>query len=99
MYWRVARNTYLGAGFLYSNHRNVRPADDEAEAAWPTSPYVTYSEQHGFDLESQTSAGLSLNAAPRQPRRRHQPQPGLVREALVRGAPQGLSRRRLATGR
>ena len=62
MYWRVARNTYLGAGFLYSNHRNIRPADEEAEAAWAASPFVTYSEQNGFDLESQTSAGLSLNA-------------------------------------
>ena len=61
MYWRVARNTYLGAGFHYSNHRDVRPADEEAEAAWATSPYVTYSEQNGFDLESQTSAGVSLN--------------------------------------
>ena len=61
MYWRVARNTYLGAGFLYSNHRNIRPADEEAEAAWAASPFVTYSEQNGFDLESQTSAGVSLN--------------------------------------
>ena len=61
MYWRVARNTYLGAGFLYSNHRNIRPADEAAEAAWAASPFVTYSEQNGFDLESQTSAGLSLN--------------------------------------
>ena len=62
MHWRVARNTYLGAGFLYSNHRNIRPADEAAEAAWAASPFVTYSEQNGFDLESQTSAGVSLNA-------------------------------------
>ncbi len=61
MYFRVARNAYLGAGFHYSNHTNVRAADEEAEAAWPTSPYVEYSEQHGFDLESQTSAGFSVN--------------------------------------
>jgi hypothetical protein len=62
MYWAVAHHVYLGTGFLYSNHRDVRPADDAAEAAWPSSPYVTYSEQHGFDTESQTSAGLSLGA-------------------------------------
>ena len=64
-YRKVARHTYLGGGFLYSNHRNVRPADDEAEAAWPTSPYVTYSEKLGLDPLAQTSAGLSL-----PPRRR-----------------------------
>jgi len=62
MYWAVSRHAYVGTGFLYSNHRDVRPADGEAEAAWPSSPYVTYSEQHGFDTESQTSAGLSLGA-------------------------------------
>jgi outer membrane protein assembly factor BamA len=61
-YAKVARNSYLGGGFLYSNHRDVRPADAEADAAWPTSPYVTYSEKCGFDPDAQTSAGLSLNA-------------------------------------
>ena len=62
LYQKVARNTYLGAGLLYSNHRDVRPGDDEAEAAWPSSPYVLYSEKYGFDPESQTSAGVSLSA-------------------------------------
>ena len=38
LYQKVARHTYIGAGFLYSNHRDVRPADDAAEAAWPSSP-------------------------------------------------------------
>jgi outer membrane protein assembly factor BamA len=61
-YRQVVPHTYLGAGFLYSNHTDVRPADDGASAAWPFSPYVAYSEKHGFDPESQTSAGLSLNA-------------------------------------
>ena len=61
--YRRSRATPTSAsGFLYSNHTDVRPADDAAEAAWPSSPYVPYSEKHGFDLESQTSAGLSLNA-------------------------------------
>jgi outer membrane protein assembly factor BamA len=62
LYQRVARNTYLGAGLLYSNHRDVRPGDDEAEAAWPSSPYVRYSERYGFDPEAQASAGVSLSA-------------------------------------
>jgi outer membrane protein assembly factor BamA len=62
LYQRVAPNAYLGAGLLYSNHRDVRPGEGEAEAAWPSSPYVLYSEQHGFDPKAQTSAGASLSA-------------------------------------
>jgi outer membrane protein assembly factor BamA len=60
-YRRVYRRLYLGAGFLYNLHGNVRPAEG-FEAAWPDSPYVTYSQERGFDPESQTSAGASLNA-------------------------------------
>ena len=62
IYRRVVRDVYLGGGFLYNIHRNVRPADDEATEAWPDSPYVTYSERYGFDLESQTSAGFTVRA-------------------------------------
>jgi len=62
LYQKVARDTYLGAGFLYSDHRDIRPADDEAEAAWSSSPYVVYSQHHRFPLESQVSSGLSINA-------------------------------------
>jgi outer membrane protein assembly factor BamA len=61
-YRKLARHVYLGGGFLYSNHQDVRPADDAAEAAWPTSPYVAYSEKYGLDPEAQSSAGLSVNA-------------------------------------
>jgi hypothetical protein len=61
-YRKVTRHGYLGVGFLYSNHTDVRAADEEAEAAWASSPYVSYSEKHGLDPASQTSAGLSLNA-------------------------------------
>jgi hypothetical protein len=62
LYRRVTGDLYFGGSFLYGVHRNVRPTDDEATAAWPTSPYVAYSEQHGFDPASQTSAGLGLHA-------------------------------------
>jgi hypothetical protein len=62
LYRRAARNVFLGGGFLYSTHTDVRPADDDASAAWPTSPYVAYSEDHGFDPASQTSAGFGLHA-------------------------------------
>jgi hypothetical protein len=53
-YRRVARDVYVGGGFLYSAHTDVRPADDDASADWPDSPYVAYSQQHGFDPASQT---------------------------------------------
>ncbi len=62
LYRQVGRNLYLGAGFLYSNHTDVRPTDEEAAAAWDSSPYVAYSQRFGFDPVSQTSAGYSLHA-------------------------------------
>jgi hypothetical protein len=62
-YWKVVPHVFLGAGLLYSNHRNVQPVDEEAEAAWDSSPYIQYSEQYGFHPEGQTSAGLSLSGA------------------------------------
>ena len=62
LYRRVARHTYLGGGFLYNLHSDVRPGDDAASSAFPDSPYVTYSEQFRFDLRSQSSAGASVHA-------------------------------------
>jgi hypothetical protein len=62
IYRQLGHNTYLGAGFLYNTHTDVRPTDDAASEAWAGSPYVAYSEQHGFDAASQTSAGFSLHA-------------------------------------
>jgi hypothetical protein len=59
-YRTVRRGLFAGIGFHYSAHTNVGPGKD-AEAAWNESPYVTYSEEHRFPLESQTSAGTSLN--------------------------------------
>ena len=61
LYRRVFPGFYAGAGFLFSSNTDVRPASS-AEAVWSDSPYVVYSEQNGFDLASQTSAGTSLNA-------------------------------------
>ncbi len=59
-YRELYRSVYAGIGFHYSAHTNVGPGKD-ADAAWDDSPYVTYSETHGFDLASQTSAGASVN--------------------------------------
>jgi len=46
-YRKLYPNVYAGIGFHYSAHTNVGPGKD-AEAAWSDSPYVTYSETHGF---------------------------------------------------
>ena len=62
LYREVREDVFLGAGFLYNLHTDVQPNDDDAEAAWPDSPYVRYSERYGFDPASQSSAGFSLHA-------------------------------------
>jgi hypothetical protein len=67
-YFRVYETVYrafrpgvfAGIGFHYSAHTGIGPGEG-AEADWSESPYVTYSEEHGLPLESQTSAGTSLN--------------------------------------
>ena len=61
LYRQVFPKFFAGAGFLFNSNTDVRPTPS-AEAVWPDSPYVTYSEENGFDLAAQTSAGTSLNA-------------------------------------
>ena len=61
LFRQVRPNLYVGAGLLYNIHNNVRPDEDSA-SAWPDSPYIDYSTQFGFDLDSQTSAGVSAHA-------------------------------------
>ena len=56
---RVYRRLYVGAGFLYNLHSDVKP-DEEFESVFPDSPYVTYSQARGFDPDSQSSAGASV---------------------------------------
>jgi hypothetical protein len=57
---QVATNFYVGGGFLFDSHTDVRPADP-ADPNWPSSPYLTYSDQHGLPVSSQQSAGFSVN--------------------------------------
>jgi outer membrane protein assembly factor BamA len=57
---QVRRQLFVGVGFHYSAHVNVEPGEN-AEDAWSESPFVTYSEANGLPLDSQTSAGASLN--------------------------------------
>jgi hypothetical protein len=60
-YKQVYRNVFLGAGYIYNIHNNVRPDEDVDPADWLDSPYLDYSQDHGFDADSQTSAGFSLH--------------------------------------
>lgn len=61
-YYRVRPALYAGAGLYFDNHTNVRP-DEGEEAGWAESPYIQYSTAHNLPLESQTSAGTSLDLA------------------------------------
>ena len=61
LYRKVRPNLFLGASFLYGIHSHVEP-DESSAPTWDESPYATYSNQFGFPLESQTSAGASLSA-------------------------------------
>ena len=60
-YKQVHHNVFLGAGYIYNIHNNVRPDEEVEPVDWLDSPYLDYSQDHGFDLDSQTSAGLSLH--------------------------------------
>jgi hypothetical protein len=59
-WYQLRKNIYGGAGFHFSSHSNVRPGV-EGDPAWEDSAYVTYSKEHGFDPNGQSSTGLSLN--------------------------------------
>jgi outer membrane protein assembly factor BamA len=61
VYHRVANDIYVGGGFLFDSHTNVEPAN-ASDPAWPTSPYIIYSQQNGLPTDSQQSAGFSVNA-------------------------------------
>jgi len=57
---RVANDLYIGGGFLFDSHDNVRPAT-ESDPNWPTSPYIRYSVENGLPTSGQQSAGFSVN--------------------------------------
>ena len=60
VYRELVQGLFGGIGLHYSAHTSVGPGRD-AEAGWTESPYVAYSQLHGFPLESQTSAGTGAN--------------------------------------
>ena len=59
-YYQLRPALYAGAGLYFDNHTSVGP-DEGEEPEWTESPYVTYSEAHGLPLNSQISAGTSLD--------------------------------------
>ena len=59
-YYRVRGGLFAGAGLYFDNHTDVGPVEGE-DAGWAESPYVTYSEAHGLPLDSQISAGPSVD--------------------------------------
>lgn len=61
VYRRLFPRFYAGAGFFFDAHSKVRAAPD-SESVWSESPYVTYSERNGFNLNSQNSAGVGVSA-------------------------------------
>lgn len=59
-YIKVYRRLLGGLGFHYSTHSNVEPGEDAGEV-WDASPYVTYTAEHGFPTNGQTSAGIGFS--------------------------------------
>jgi outer membrane protein assembly factor BamA len=57
---RVAGDLYVGGGFLFDSHYDVRPAT-ESDPNWLMSPYIQYSVANGLPTSGQQSAGFSLN--------------------------------------
>src|SRR5688572_16222522 len=61
-FYQLRPNLFAGAGLFYDTHNGIKPDDDDdAEAGWPASPYVEYSERNGLPLDAQTSAGTSFD--------------------------------------
>jgi hypothetical protein len=60
VYRRAAKDVYVGGGFQFDSHTNVEPAD-ASDPDWPSSPYITYSQQNGLPTEGQQSAGFSVS--------------------------------------
>jgi hypothetical protein len=60
-YRQFRPHLFLGASFLYGGYSHMEPNPDNP-AGTPEAAYVGYSNQHGFDLQTQASAGAGVNA-------------------------------------
>ena len=59
-YRKLHPNLYAGAGFLYSGYRKIEP-NPENEPGTPEPAHIAHSEENGFALDKETSAGTSVN--------------------------------------
>lgn len=59
VYRSVAPGLFVGGGVNVSSHANVRPGDTLL-TPWDQSAYATYTQQHGFSQNGQTSAGATM---------------------------------------
>ena len=59
-YRSVSPGLFLGVGLNISDNADVEPGLG-ASGTWQDSPYVTYSLEHGFALDHQTSSGPSVS--------------------------------------
>ena len=60
-YYRVRPSLFAGGGLYFDTHNSVGPHDDDEAVAWADSAYVSYSEKNGLPLDSQSSAGVSVD--------------------------------------
>ncbi len=58
-YRHVARGLFVGAGLNLSSHSEVRPSDGLL-TPWDQSAYMTYSQEHGFSPDGQSSNGTTV---------------------------------------
>ena len=60
VYRTVAPGLFVGVGLDVNRHSNVRPGTG-TEATFDQAAYALYSQQHGFNLEHQTSNGTTAS--------------------------------------
>ena len=58
-YLRLRKNLFAGAGLHFDSHADIRP-DEGGEDEWPQSAFYEYSVSNQLPLETQISAGPSL---------------------------------------
>ena len=55
-YYRLTRHIYAGGGLYFIRQTDIAPSPENSPE-WDTSPFRTYSDEHGFSDSVQTAAG------------------------------------------
>jgi len=61
-YRQVAPRLFVGGGFVFNTHINIKPSDESSPAEWEASPHIAYSVEHGLPTDSATSSGVNIGA-------------------------------------